>query len=211
MALRLRLLGEAALVDEKRRLLLRLGDDPLGLFLGLLDDPLALGVDPLCGADLLGNGDAKLVDQPERRRLVDDDVVRQRQPPTVRDDRLEALDEEDDVDRSALRGVDRNGRDGRAGVGGPRCGGLSHGGAATTAPIVSALPDEGGFSSPRHRPIPRRPSSGGVDRRRAGRSAPRSSQPAPDVRRRAASAAGGIIADTSPPNVEISLTSEEAT
>ena len=84
-----------------------LADDPLGLFLGLLDDPLALGVDPLRGADLLGHGDAQLVDQAEGGRLVDDDVVRQGQLLAVGDDRLEALDEEDDVDRSALRGVDR--------------------------------------------------------------------------------------------------------
>ena len=101
-ALGLGLLGEAALVDEERRLLLGLGDDPLGLVLGLLDDPLALGVDPLGGADLLGDGDAQLVDEAERGVLVDDDVGRQRQLLAVRDQRLEALDEEDDVDRSAL-------------------------------------------------------------------------------------------------------------
>ena len=79
-------------------------DDPLGLFLGLLDDPLALGVDPLGGADLLGDGDAELVDEVEGRVLVDDDVGRQRQLLAVRDERLEALDEEDDVDRRALLG-----------------------------------------------------------------------------------------------------------
>ena len=79
-----------------------LRDDPLGLVLGLLDDPLALGVDPLGRADLLGDGDPQLVDEPEGRVLVDDDVGRQRQLLAVRDERLEALDEEDDVDRSAL-------------------------------------------------------------------------------------------------------------
>ena len=96
------LLGQPALVDQEGRLLLGLGDDPLGLVLGLLDDPLALGVDPLGGADLFGDGDAQLVDEPERRVLVDDDVGRERQLLAVRDQRLEALDEEDDVDRSAL-------------------------------------------------------------------------------------------------------------
>ena len=92
-------LGQAALVDQERGLLLGLGDDPLGLLLGLLDDPLALGVDPLGGADLLGDGDPQLVDEAERGVLVDDDVVGQRQLLAVRDQRLEALDEEDDVDR----------------------------------------------------------------------------------------------------------------
>jgi hypothetical protein len=108
-ALRLGLLREASFVDQERRLLLRPGDDPLGLFLRLLDDPLALGVDALRGADLLGDRDAELVDESERGRLVDDDVVGQRQPLPVRDDRLEALDEEDDVRRDALRAVDRAG------------------------------------------------------------------------------------------------------
>jgi hypothetical protein len=103
-ALRLGLLGEAAFVDEEGSLFLGLRDDAVGLFLGLLDDPLALGVDPLGRPDLLGNRDAKLVDQPERGLLVDDDVVRQGQTLAVGDDRLEALDEEDDVDRRALRG-----------------------------------------------------------------------------------------------------------
>ena len=106
-ALGLGLLGQPSLVDQEGRLLLRPSDDALGLFLRLLDDPLALGVDPLGRADLFRNGDTKLVDQPERGCLVDDDVVRQRQLLAVRDDRLEALDEEDDVRRGALRGVDR--------------------------------------------------------------------------------------------------------
>jgi hypothetical protein len=97
------LLGQSALVDEERGLLLGAGDDALGLFLGLLDDPLALGVDPLCCADLFGNGDTELIDQAEGGRLIDDDVVRQGEVPTVGDDRLESLDEKDDVDRRALR------------------------------------------------------------------------------------------------------------
>jgi hypothetical protein len=102
-AVGLGLLGETTLVDEERSLLLGTGDDPLRLFLGLLDDPLALGVDPLRGADLLGDGDPELVDEAERRRLVDDDVVRQGELLAVRDDRLEALDKEDDVDLGTLR------------------------------------------------------------------------------------------------------------
>jgi hypothetical protein len=97
-ALELGGLGQAALVDEEGRLLLGLGDDPLRLFLGLLDDPLALGVDALSRSDLLGNGDAELIDEAERRVLIDDDVRRQRQLLPVRDERLETLDEEDDVD-----------------------------------------------------------------------------------------------------------------
>ena len=100
LALGLGGLGEATLVDEERGLLLGPRDDPLGLLLGLLDDPLALGVDPLGRADLLRHGDAQLVDEAERRVLVDDDVGRQRQLLAVGDERLEALDEEDDVDGS---------------------------------------------------------------------------------------------------------------
>jgi hypothetical protein len=73
-ALRVGGLGQAPLVDEERRLLLGLGDDALGLLLRLLDDPLPFSVDPLGGADLLGDGDAELVDETERRVLVDDDV-----------------------------------------------------------------------------------------------------------------------------------------
>jgi hypothetical protein len=96
-------LRQAPLVDQEGRLLLGLGDDPLRLLLRLLDDPLALGVDPLGGADLLGDGDAQLVDEAERRVLVDDDVGREGQLLAVRDERFEALDEEDDVDRSALQ------------------------------------------------------------------------------------------------------------
>jgi hypothetical protein len=101
-ALVLGLLGQATLIDEERRLLLGRGDDPLGLLLGLLDDPLALGIDPLGGPDFLGDGDAQLVDEVERGYLVDDDVARQGQLLAVRDDRFEALDEEDDVDLGIL-------------------------------------------------------------------------------------------------------------
>jgi hypothetical protein len=97
------LLGEPPLVDEERGLLLGAGDDPLRLLLGLLDDPLALGVDALRGPDLLRDGDAELVDEAERGRLIDDDVVRQRELLAVRDDRLKAFDKEDDVDLGTLR------------------------------------------------------------------------------------------------------------
>jgi hypothetical protein len=96
-------LGQAALVDQEGGLLLGTRDDALGLLLRLVDDPLALGVDPLRRPDLLRNGDPELVDQAERGVLVDDDVVGQRQLLTVGDQRLEALDQEDDVDRRGLR------------------------------------------------------------------------------------------------------------
>jgi hypothetical protein len=91
-------LRETPLVDQEGRLLLGAGDDPLGLLLGFLDDALALGIDPFRGADLLGHGDAELVNEAEGRCLVDDDIARQGQLPTVGDDRFEALDKEDDVD-----------------------------------------------------------------------------------------------------------------
>ena len=95
-------LGETRLVDEERRLLLRPGDDPLGLLPGPLEDALALGVDAAGRGHLLRDGVAELVDELEGGRLVDDDVVRQGQLPAVREHRLEALDEEHDVDGSAL-------------------------------------------------------------------------------------------------------------
>jgi hypothetical protein len=99
----LRGLGETALVDQERRLLLGPSDDPLGFFLGLLDDPLTLGVDALGGADLFGYCDTELVDEAQGLVLVDDDVAGERQLLPVRDERLETLDEEDDVDRTDLR------------------------------------------------------------------------------------------------------------
>lgn len=91
-------LGQAAFVDEERRLFLGTPDDPLRLLLGLLDDALAFGVDALGSADLLGDGDTELIDEPEGGVLVDDNVRRERQLLAVGDQRLEALDEEDDVD-----------------------------------------------------------------------------------------------------------------
>jgi hypothetical protein len=96
-------LGQPTLVDEEGRLLLGTGDDPLRFLLGLVDDALTLGVDPLGRANLLGYGDTELIDEPEGGVLVDDYVVGQRQLLAVGDQRLEALDQEDDVDRSGLR------------------------------------------------------------------------------------------------------------
>jgi hypothetical protein len=95
-------LHQPTLIDEERGLFLGLGHDALRFFLRLLDDPLALGVDALGGADLLRDGDPQLIDEPEGGVLVDDDVGRERQLLAVRDERFEALDEEDDVDGSDL-------------------------------------------------------------------------------------------------------------
>ena len=108
-ALALGRLGQTPLVDQEGSLLLGLGHDPLGFLLGLLDDPLALGIDPLGRADLFGDGDAKLIDEPERRVLIHDDVGRERQLLAVGDERFETLDEEDDVDLSVLLGRGREG------------------------------------------------------------------------------------------------------
>jgi hypothetical protein len=96
-------LRETAFVDQESGLLLGAGDDSLGLLLRLVDDPLAFRVDALRGANLFGYGNAELVDQAQSGVLVDDDVVGQRQLLAVGDQRLEALDQEDDVDRSVLR------------------------------------------------------------------------------------------------------------
>ena len=72
-------LQEAPLPDEEGGLLLGPADDPGCLLLGLLDDPLALRVDPLRGADLLGDRDPQLVDEIEDGVPVDDDVAGQGQ------------------------------------------------------------------------------------------------------------------------------------
>jgi hypothetical protein len=102
-------LGQAAFADEERRLLLGPGDDPLRLLVRALQDPLALLVDPLRLADLLGDRDPELVDEAQSRVLVDDDVVREGQLLAVRDQRLEPLDQEDDVDvRTPPRCADRS-------------------------------------------------------------------------------------------------------
>ena len=106
----LRGLRQPALVDQEGRLLLGLGDDPLGLILGLLDDPLALGVDPLGRPDLFRHGDPQLVDEPQRGVLIEHHVGRERQLLAVGDQRLEALDEEDDVDRTCPPGSIGSGR-----------------------------------------------------------------------------------------------------
>ena len=57
----------------------------------------------LACADLLGHGDAQLVDEVERARLVHDHGVGHGHAAAVGDQRLEVLDEEDDVDGSGLR------------------------------------------------------------------------------------------------------------
>ena len=67
--------GQLALLDEERGLLLGAGEDALGLFLGTLDEPRRLLVDALGLADLLGHGDAQLVDEVERSHLVHDHGV----------------------------------------------------------------------------------------------------------------------------------------
>lgn len=103
MALLVGGLGQAPIGDEERGLFLGAPDDPLRLVVRLVDDPLALLVDPLGLADLLGDGDSKLVDQAQRGVLVEDDVVRQGELLPVRDQRLQPLDEEDDVDGRVLR------------------------------------------------------------------------------------------------------------
>ena len=95
-------LGESPLLDEECGLLLGAGDDALRFLLGLLDDPLALGVDPLRRADLLGHRHAQLIDEVEGPLPIDDDTLRQGQGLAVRDQRLQPLDEEDDVDRTDL-------------------------------------------------------------------------------------------------------------
>ena len=151
-------LGQPTLVDQERGLLLGPPDHPLGLFLGFLDDPLALGVDALGGTDLFGDGDPQFVDEAERGVLVDHDVGRQRQLLAVRDQRLEALDEEDDVDRSALQRGPAGRRPLRASVRAimARAGAVS-------------VPSGSGEGAPAGR-SPRRPAASPTRRRRTRRS-----------------------------------------
>jgi hypothetical protein len=54
-------------------------------------------------AHLLGHGNAQLVDEPQRLVLVNDHTAGEGQLLPIRDERLETLDEEDDVDRRCLR------------------------------------------------------------------------------------------------------------
>ena len=72
LGLDLRGARQLALLDQERCLLLGAREDALGLFLGTLDDALGFLVDALGLADLFGHGNAQLVEQIERARLVDD-------------------------------------------------------------------------------------------------------------------------------------------
>jgi hypothetical protein len=109
-------LEQSPLGDEERRLLLGPADDPARFLVRNLDDPLALGIDPFRGPNLLRDGDAELVDEVEDRVPIDDDVPCQGQGLAGRDEGLEPLEEEDDVQRRGLRGGQRD-----------RFRGLSHG------------------------------------------------------------------------------------
>src|SRR3990172_4248797 len=86
-----RLLRQAALSDQEGGLLLRSRLDALRLL-----------VDPLRLADLFGDRRAQLIEQLLGLELVDDDVVREGQLRPIGDERVEALDEEHDVDGEIL-------------------------------------------------------------------------------------------------------------
>ena len=94
-------LGEPAIVDEEGGLLLCAADDALRFLLRLLDDSLALGIDPLGCPNLLGDGNAQLVDEAEGLVLVEDDIAGEGQLLPIRYERLETLDQKNDVDRGA--------------------------------------------------------------------------------------------------------------
>jgi hypothetical protein len=95
--------SQLALFDQKRRLLLRTGEDALGFLVRATDDALGLFVDALGLPNLFGNRDAQLVDQVKRSRLVDDHVARQRPVSTGRDDPFELFEQEDDIYWTCLR------------------------------------------------------------------------------------------------------------
>ena len=94
-----------ALPDQERGLLLGARDDPLGLLLGLLDDPLALGLIRLAARTSSGTAtrSSSMRLRAASRSMIAFCVMRQRL--AVRDQRLEALDEKDDVQRTASRAL----------------------------------------------------------------------------------------------------------
>ena len=94
---------QLALLDQECGLLLGTCQDALRLLLGALDDALRFVVDALRLAHLLGHGNAQLIEQVERTRLVDDHVARQRHGAAARDQPFELFDQKDDVDESRLR------------------------------------------------------------------------------------------------------------
>ena len=107
--LRRALLGRAhelALLEHLRGLLLGAGDDRVAFLAGALGDAAGLLGDAARLAHLVGHRDAQLVDELEHGRLVEHDVVRERQLLAGRDQRLQSLDEEDDVRGRALLGRD---------------------------------------------------------------------------------------------------------
>jgi hypothetical protein len=183
-ALRVGRLGQPALVDQEGGLLLCPGDDALGLVLGLLDDPFALGIDPLGGTNLFGDSDAQLIDEAEGRVLVDDDVGGERQLLAVRDQRFEALDEEDDVDRSVLQADEARYRVAQA-----------------DSKYRTAASDVRGSPARSACPV------GAVRSISAAAIAPSDlDQPPGRTIPSAATAAAGTIVETSPPKLAISLT-----
>ena len=90
--------GQLALLDEEGRLLLGAGEDALRLLLGTLHEAAGLLVDALGLPDLLRHRDAKLIDEVERGHLVHDHRIGHGHAAAIGDQRLEAFDQEDDVD-----------------------------------------------------------------------------------------------------------------
>ena len=85
------------LLEHLGGLLLGPSDHRVPLLAGAIGDAARLLGDPLRLADLIGYRDAQLVDELEHGRLLEHDVVRERQLLAGRDQALQTLDEEDDV------------------------------------------------------------------------------------------------------------------
>jgi hypothetical protein len=103
------LAGQALLLDQQLGLLLGTSQDRLRLLPRALQQVFDFGVDALGRPDLFGDSVPELIDALQRFGLVDDDASGKGEPPAVVDERLEPLDEVDDVDRTGPPGAGRAG------------------------------------------------------------------------------------------------------
>jgi hypothetical protein len=100
---------ELAFLDEIRGLFLGPRQNLLGFFTSLFEKTFDLVGDPSRGPYLFGDSHPELVDPLERLGLVDEHAAAERNPPAVRNERFEPLDQDDDVYRTGPPWADRQG------------------------------------------------------------------------------------------------------